>query len=246
VRDVLRALVDASDAQTRAAAGSVITGGAKGAAAFCNKAIGGRYPFVRNASSEVTLDDFSRVFAPGGDLDDFFQKNLAGLVDTSGPVWRSRSGGAGPSANIIAQFQSAAAIRDAFFRGGAKAPAATAELGLTSIDDRLTHVTLEIDNQVLRFDRVASMPVRITWPSQRPGGRIRLQAYPTGATLTFEGTWALFRMIERGNPQATAQSDRLQLSYALEGSRIVFDLRVSSSVYNPFQLKALEGFRCPS
>ena len=246
VREVLRSLVDTSDSQIRAATGSVITGGAKGAAAFCAKAIGGRYPFVRNASSEVTLDDFSKVFAPGGDLDDFFQKNLAGLVDTSGAAWRSRSGGAGPSASIIAQFQNAAAIRDAFFRGGAKAPAATAELGLTSLDDRLTHVTLEIDNQVLRFDRVASMPVRITWPSQRPGGRIRLQAYPTGATLTFEGTWALFRMVDRGNPQATAQSDRLQLSYSLEGSRIVFDLRVSSSVYNPFQLKALEGFRCPN
>ncbi len=246
VREVLRVLVNTSEAQIRAAAGTVITGGAKGAGAFCKQALGGRYPFVRNATGEVTIDDFNKVFAPGGDLDGYFQKDLAALVDTSGPVWRSRSGGAGPGANIIAQFQSAAVIRDAFFRGGAKAPAATAELTLTSMDERLSHVTLEIDNQVLRFDRVASTPVRIAWPSQRPGGRIRLQGYPTGATLNFEGTWALFRMVDKGNPQATAQSDKLQLSYSLDGSRIGFELRVSSSVYNPFQLKALQEFRCPS
>ena len=245
VRDVVRALVDTSDTSVRSAAGSVIAGGAKGAAVFCGKAISGRYPFSRNAGGEVTLDDFSRVFAPGGDLDDFFQKNLAALVDTSGPVWHARPGGAGPSAFVVAQFQSAAVIRDAFFRGGAKTPAAMAELTLTALDDRLTHVTLEIDNQVLRFDRLTSNPVRINWPSQRAGGRMRLVVYPSGATLNFDGSWALFRMVDRGNPQPT-QADKMQLTYALEGSRIAFDLRVSSSVYNPFQLKAMEAFKCPN
>jgi len=216
------------------------------ASAFCTKAIDGRYPFARNATSDVTVDDFAQVFGTGGDLDGFFKKELDAFVDKSGAVWRPTAAGAGASIPpaALAQFQRAATIRDAFFRGGAKTPTATAELVLVSMDDRLSHVTLEVENQVLRFDRVASAPVKLAWPSQKAGGRVRLQAYPSGATLNAEGTWGLFRLIDRGNAQPSNQPDRLQLTYVLEGARVVFELR-AQSVYNPFRLKAIEEFRCP-
>src|SRR5262249_5382336 len=247
-REVLRSLITASVGQAAGAAREKLASDVGGAASFCEKAIGSRYPFARAAQAEVTLDDFSKVFAPGGDLDDFFQKNLAVLVDTSGRQWRPRSGDGGSpvSPQTIAQFQRAAAIRDAFYRSGSKMPAASAELALTQIDERLTHATIEIDNQVMRFDRIASIPARLAWPSQRPGGRVRLQVYPTGAAIAFEGTWALFRLIDRGNPQVGPQSERMQLTYVLEGARVVFELRASSAVYNPFHLQALEDFRCPN
>jgi len=246
IRQILGSLVVASVGQTAGAARDKLATDVGGAASFCEKAIGGRYPFTRNAQAEVTIDDFSKVFAPGGDLDEFFQKNLASLVDTSGRQWRARSGegGAALPAQTIAQFQRAASIRDAFFRGGVKTPAAAADLALVAIDDRLTHATIEIDNQVLRFDRIASLQ-RITWPSQRAGGRVRLQVYPTGSAMSFEGSWALFRLIDRGNPQTGSQPERMQITYVLDGSRVVFELRAQSAVYNPFKLQALEEFRCP-
>jgi type VI secretion system protein ImpL len=213
---------------------------------FCRKAAAGRYPLAKGSATEVTIDDFSRVFGPGGDLDEVFQKQVASLVDTSGAAWkpRSREGPTLPE-SVIAQFQRASVIRDTFFRPGSKAPAANAELRLLSMDERLSHVTLEVDNQVLRFDRVASLAVKISWPTQRAGGLIRLQAYPTGAALSLEGSWALFRLVERGNPQPGSQSDRLQLVYNFGGAPAMFELR-AASFYNPFRLRALEEFQCPS
>jgi type VI secretion system protein ImpL len=123
-------------------------------------------------------------------------------------------------------------------------PAAAADLRVLSMDERVSHVTLEVDNQVMRFDRIAAIAVKIGWPSQRPGGTVRLQAYPSGAALTVEGTWALFRLIDRGNPQVGAQPDRLQLAYNFGGAPVSYELR-ATSIYNPFRLRALEEFRCP-
>jgi len=212
---------------------------------FCRKAIAGRYPFNKASASEVTVDDFSRVFSPGGDLDDVFRSTVSPLVDTSGSVWRPRGReGPGVPGGTIAQFQRAAIIRDAFFRPGSKVPAANAELRVLSMDDRVTHVTLEVESQVMRFDRVAALAVKIGWPSQRAGGTVRLQAYPSGATLSAEGAWALFRLIDRGNPQPGAQPDRLQLAYNMGGAPVAFELR-AASIYNPFRLRALEEFQCP-
>jgi type VI secretion system protein ImpL len=245
VREALRNVAQASVKEADVGGLDRVLKAVKSASAFCSKSIAGRYPFSKSAAAEVTVDDFSRVFAPGGDLDEVFRSEVSQYVDTSGAAWRNRgSEGIQIPGHIIAQFQRAAVIRDAFFRPGSKAPAAAADLRILSMDERVSHVTLEIDNQVMRFDRVAALAVKIGWPSQRPGGIVRLQAYPSGAALSLEGTWALFRLIDRGNPQVGAQPDRLQLAYNFGGAPVAYELR-AGSIYNPFRLRALEEFRCP-
>ena len=69
----------------------------------------------------MLLDDFNKVFSPGGQLDAFFVGNLAQFVDTPlGREWRARPGmeATAPSAPTIRQYQRAAAIRDSFFKPG--------------------------------------------------------------------------------------------------------------------------------
>jgi type VI secretion system protein ImpL len=244
LRETVKGAAQAAQSQGDLATQDTVTKAILAAGDFCRKAISGRYPLNKGNAAEVTIDDFSKVFSPGGDLDDVFRSTLAPLVDTSGASWRPRRrDGPGVSAAAIAQFQRASIIRDAFFRGS-KTPATTAELRLISMDERVTHVTLEIDNQVMRFDRVAALAVKIAWPSQRAGGTVRLQAYPSGATVNAEGPWALFRLVDRGHPQSGSQADRLQLSYNLGGAPVAFELR-AASFYNPFRLRALEEFQCP-
>jgi type VI secretion system protein ImpL len=245
VREALRGAAQAGLSQGDRVSRESLMKAIMAASDFCRKAIAGRYPFNKAASTEVTVDDFSRVFSPGGDLDEVFKSHVAQYVDTSGANWRARGReGPGLPGGVIAQFQRAAIIRDAFFRPGSKTPAAAADLRVLSMDERVSHVTLEVDNQVMRFDRVAALAVKIGWPSQRPGGGVRLQAFPSGAALSLEGTWALFRLIERGNPQIGAQPDRLQLAYNFAGAPVAYELR-ATSIYNPFRLRALEEFQCP-
>ncbi|WP_211462535.1 type VI secretion system membrane subunit TssM [Collimonas silvisoli] len=56
----------------------------------CKRGIEGRYPFAVS-TQDVSIDDFTRVFAAGGAADDFFQKQLAPFVDMSVRPWRYKS-----------------------------------------------------------------------------------------------------------------------------------------------------------
>ena len=56
----------------------------------CKRNIAGRYPFAQSAQ-EVAVDDFNAMFAAGGAADEYFNKFLAPLVDTSVRPWRYKS-----------------------------------------------------------------------------------------------------------------------------------------------------------
>src|SRR6266853_721690 len=95
--------------------------GAGGPAALCPLAVNGRFPFVPGSSLETPLDDFAKLFAPGGLIDGFFNTQLRPYVDTTGKVWKPQSVDGVPapvSQADLVQFQRAAIIRDLFFAPG--------------------------------------------------------------------------------------------------------------------------------
>ncbi|MBD8528372.1 MULTISPECIES: type VI secretion system membrane subunit TssM [unclassified Massilia] len=222
-------------------------------ARFCSAAIAGRYPLVRGAARDATLEDFGKFFGPGGLMDDFFAKNLAAQVDMAGSQWRWRdmdgSGGAanGIPQDVLNQFQRAARIRDMFFAGGARQPSLRFDLAPQSGDPALTKVVLDIDGQPVAWaPGTPARPVPITLPSGKGGGLVHLEAAPPlRAELRSEGPWAWFRMIDKGTLMASGQPERYTLVFDLDGHRMSYQL-TASSVVNPFRRETLEGFHCPS
>lgn len=68
----------------------------------CRRGVEGRYPLA-STSQDVSIEDFTLMFAAGGAADEFFGKHLAIYVDTSVRPWRykdpgSTGGLAGPEA----------------------------------------------------------------------------------------------------------------------------------------------------
>ena len=53
---------------------------------LCEAAVTGRYPFVPSLHNDIPLDDFARLFSPGGLLDAFFTTHLLPFVNTPGPI----------------------------------------------------------------------------------------------------------------------------------------------------------------
>jgi type VI secretion system protein ImpL len=220
------------------------------AAAFCQAAIAGRYPLVRSAAKEVTLEDFGKFFGPGGMMDEFFAKNLAPQVDMAGGQWRWRSSGAasiGIPQEVLNQFQRAARLREMFFAAGGRQPGMRFELNPVSVDPALAKVQLEIDGQVVSYAAGApARPVAIALPSGKGSGQVRLEATPASRVeLRSDGPWAWFHMLDKGKLEPGAQGERYKLSFDLDGRKVVYDLN-ASSVINPFRRDALEQFRCPT
>jgi type VI secretion system protein ImpL len=220
---------------------------------FCTKAIPGRYPFTRTSERDVTQEDFGRLFAPGGLMDDFVTRELAPHVDTSTRPWTFRRAGelaGGDTSASLVQFQRAQMIRDVFFRAGGKTAGLRLEFKPVEMDASITQFLLDIDGQIVRYAHGPQVPTPVVWPGPRGSTQVRLQISPPSAGggtsgLVTEGPWALFRMLEQVRMEPTPQPEKFRVTFAVEGRRAVFEV-LTSSVQNPFRLRELEQFQCPS
>ncbi|HEY3912431.1 MAG TPA: type VI secretion system membrane subunit TssM [Stellaceae bacterium] len=225
--------------------------GAGGPANLCQKAVAGRYPFVPGAENEIPLDDFARLFAPGGLLDGFFNTELRPYVDTAERTWRAQpvDGVPAPIAPAqLARFQRAAVIRDLFFAVGGTTPMVRFDIIPLSLDDGAKQVTLDLGGATVSYAHGAARETEITWPGPNGITSARLTFDPPPATgaaeLSAAGPWALFRLFDEGSLQQAGSAERYELSFQLGEHRAAFEIR-AGSVLNPFAPGMLSGFQCP-
>jgi len=218
---------------------------------YCRRAVLGRYPFTRSSSRDVTTDDFARLFSVGGSMDEFFRGNLQPLVDISTTPWTFKHGvdGApvGGSASLAA-FQRAAAIRDVYFRAGGKAASIRLDIKPIEMDASITQMVLDVDGELLRYQHGPQIPKSLSWPGSRGSGQVRLQITSAGAGTTglvTEGPWALHRLFDRAQILPGNAPERMTVVFNVDGRRIRLEV-TTSSVLNPFRLKAMEEFECPN
>ncbi len=222
-----------------------------GPASLCKQAVAGRYPFTSSSPNDIPLDDFARLFAPNGLLDQFFTTQLRPFVDTSGSVWRAQSiAGVAPpvSAGDLAQFQRAAAIRDLFFGAGGNQPTVRFDVQPVSVDAGAKQVTLDFDGTSLVYAHGPLRGMSVTWPGPNRMNNARLVFDPPPSSgqpvLQANGPWALFRLFSQGTLQSAGSADRYTLTFNLADRQAVFEVR-AGSVLNPFVPGVLRDFRCP-
>ena len=219
---------------------------------FCRQAIQGRYPFSRNSKTDVTQDDFSRLFSAGGLFDEFFQKNLASLVDTNTRPWSFRQlgeGTMGKDTGTLAQFQRAAVIRETFFRAGGKAAGLRLDFKPQEMDESITQFTLDLDGQLVKYAHGPQIPTAVQWPGPKGSTQVRVQLQPAlaGGTsgMVTEGPWALFRMFDQLSLVQSGGPERFKVTFNVDNRKATFEI-TASSVVNPFKLPELASFGCPS
>nr|WP_210285992.1 type VI secretion system membrane subunit TssM [Aureimonas jatrophae] len=218
-----------------------------GGARLCEEAIAGRYPFSRDAQSEVALDDFTRVFGPDGVFETFLRDRLAPFVDTSTQPWRWRGtfGAAGQESEALEQFATARAIREAFFTSGPR-PSLSLNVTPVSLSDDASAVILEIGSGRVAYFHGPIQSRSLVWPSPEGAAQSRVIIQPGGwqNALTRTGPWSAMRLFDasRRDPQS---DDRFRARFTVDGRSAEFDVQVGS-ILNPFATDALSGFRCPA
>jgi type VI secretion system protein ImpL len=225
--------------------------GAGGVAALCAAAVDGHYPFVPDAAAEISLDDFTYLFAPGGAIDGFVNTLLKPYLDMSGKDWKPRSADGVPApatAAAVAQFQRAAAIRDLFFPNGRSTPQLRVEIAPAGMDAHSTSVTLDVDGAALDFHPGRPAATQLVWPGPSLLHTASLRFTPPPATgdagWRQSGPWALLRLLGLGKPQQSG-GESSRVAFRLGERRAEFDLRAGASP-QPLTLGLLAGFRCPT
>ena len=222
-----------------------------GPGAVCPAAIKNHYPFVRDAASDMTLDDFSKLFGPGGLIDGFVNTLLRPYVEMSGAAWHPRTadGVAAPvAAADLAQFQRAASIRDAFFAAGGTTPSVRFDITPVSVDRTTRQATLDLDGTSVTASHEAPRSTQITWPSSASASTAHLTFDPPSAGgpngLQDSGPWSMFRMFGRGKLRPGTSQDRFTLTFQIGDRQAAFEIRASAGS-DPFTPGLLQDFRCP-
>ncbi len=250
---------------TRAAATAAFAA-ADGPQAACHALVDGHYPFEADAQADAPIDDFARLFGPGGQFDTYFQRQIRPFVDTRGSVWTPHALGGVPapiSAAAAAGFQRVAAIRDAFFPfagapqvsfslapSAGSDPGATLTIGGTTVSKDpnqaasfnwpgsggLSAASLTFDDQAAQQQQTNPLAGLATAAAAAPQAASGLQA---------SGPWALFRLFDRGRLTATkGSSTTFTLSFGVSGRQASYVLQAGST-RNPFARNVLRGFKCP-
>ncbi|MEH3148774.1 MAG: type VI secretion system membrane subunit TssM [Methylobacterium frigidaeris] len=213
---------------------------------FCQSAIGGRYPFSGSAT-DATVADFTRMFAPGGLLDQFFTRQLKPFVDTSASPWKLLAN-AGARPDITPQalrlFEQANRIRSVFFPGGATTPLVSFAVTPVDLDPGAMRVTLDVDGQSLTYQYGPQQSVAMQWPGTGTGVRVGFGANDPGepSFVAVNGPWALFRFLATRSLRRTG-ANTFGFAVHLGARTASFSLQPATAD-NPFGQNLIGGFRC--
>lgn len=251
VRSMVENLSRTGAAQVRVAERDSLSQDLRPLTEFCQRAIAGRYPFDPGSARDVLPEDFGQMFGPAGLMDEFFQKRLAPLVDTSTRPWRYKpvaEQGAITSAALI-QFERAARIRNIFFRGGGRAPSIRLDFKPVEMDASITQFILDVDGQLVRYAHGPVVPMAVQWPGPRGSNQVRVQLNPPSAGggasgMTVDGPWSLFRTLDKAQLESGDAPERFFVTFAIDGRRARFEV-TANSVQHPVRLRELREFSCP-
>ncbi|AMM25097.1 type VI secretion system membrane subunit TssM [Variovorax sp. PAMC 28711] len=250
VRSMVENLSQSGAAQAQSAERGNLSQDLRPVTEFCTRAIAGRYPFVGSSKRDVLPEDFGQMFGPGGLMDDFFQKKLAALVDTSTRPWRYKpvAERAGVTTQALAQFERAARIRDIFFRAGGRAPAMRMDFKPVEMDETITQFILDVDGQLVKYAHGPVVPMAVQWPGPKGSNQVRVQVSPPSATgssgLSVDGPWALFRALDDGQLEAGDAPEKFFITFQIGARKTRFEV-TTNSVQHPIRLRELREFACP-
>ena len=247
-----------TDLQRRAVTAAYNAGGGGGGAAAAGggapvpppgplcKLLERRYPLQADGP-DATVEEFGRLFAPGGSMDQFFSSQLRPFVAIQGTTWRPQQYmGADPpvGAADVAMFQRIDRIRHAFFTFG-QTPRVTFLVRPVSADAETKKATMELGGQPITWQSDQPAPPKMfEWPG--PGGMTAAQVTfdppaQTGSPNFATGPWALFRLFAKA--RRTGSEEQFMLTFAQGQRQVVFEVQAGAN--NPFSPSLLANFRCP-
>jgi type VI secretion system protein ImpL len=234
----------------QAAIAAAASGGGGGGASLNQvcRGIEQRFPFRRMANTpDMPADDFIRLFAPGGMFDQFFTQHIRPYADTTQRPWRPVAVEGLPpaiSAADLAQFQRAAAIRDAFFPTGV-ASGFRFQLLPQGLPAGVTAGTLDASGSRHALTPDGSgRPIDLSFPALHPV-TLTFDPHSSQGDLAYDGAWSTLKLVFLHRLTATATPDRFRLMVQRGERSVEFLLQAGSSI-NPFGLREMLEFRCPA
>jgi type VI secretion system protein ImpL len=223
---------------------------------FCGTfdALVSKYPFAPNATVQASPTEVAAVFAPGtGALWQFYNVNLKTLVLQQGTQYLPAPGApAVVTPAFLHFFTHAAAISTELFAQGGTVPNLSFTLHQVPTKG-VQNATLSVDTQRIT-GLGATQP--FIWNAQTAQQAQLSASYADTKDfplLQFQGTWALFQLLNKAHPQRSSGITQLEFPLeisgtpiAVEGTPLVIRFAISGPSTEVLTPGGLGGLRCVS
>jgi len=223
VEQIVIRLLNDPITSTEEAAGRVAGAGAKqDAKAFCDAFSGlmAKFPFSPNSPTEASVSDVASIFQPGtGRLWQFYNSSLKTALVQQGATY-APAPGAKVNPAFVRFFNQAAVVSAAFYPAGATSPTLNFTAHILP-SKGIQSVTLAVDAQRLSG---ADISKQFTWSAQTAQMAQVTANYSSGSLpLQFNGTWALFHLVDKGRVEQPGNPVRLAYPLEIAGTPISVD-----------------------
>ena len=213
----------------------------------CREGIQGYFPFDGGSARQVSIQEFSRFFGPGGTMQSYYDTYLSRHVNKTSNGFQPRPDsplGRRLSANTLLQFERADKIQRAFFPSGERQPEVVITFAPRSLPTDLTNIKITVNGAQVELINNGDAK-SLTWPGT--GSRIEINTDSRFETpvdpLVFDGPWAMVNFIREGRDRRDLGNGvRLTHNFAVRPVR--FEITFASPS-NPFTMPELLNFSCP-
>ncbi len=208
-----------------------------------------KYPFDLTATEEISVEDFELLFASGGLLDSFIQKNFAPFYDTNLWLPKEVEGETMPlSPELLVQLRNYNVIRDTLINKNTNLVNIPFSVKVIDLDSSAIRASLKISDTNINYYHGPSRIRDLQWPPQNGDFNISITIQDVTDegkqhVLNKSGQWAIYRLL--GESVLTNTHDGSFFSDIKVSGR---DLRIRFTPLtqkNPFTLAELFNFTLP-
>ncbi|WP_299015009.1 type VI secretion system membrane subunit TssM [uncultured Photobacterium sp.] len=208
-----------------------------------------KYPFNITATEEISLEDFELLFAAGGVLDMFIQKNFSPFYDTN--LWTPKrvDGEIMPlSSELLVQMKNYNVIRDTLINKSTNRFFIPFSTKVLDLDSSAIRATVKVADKSINYYHGPSKIQDLQWPPQNGNFNVSITIQDVTDegkqhVLSKNGQWAIYRLF--GDSTLTnAHNGSFVSDIKVSGREL--SLRITPLTQsNPFTLPELYNFTLP-
>ncbi len=218
----------------------------------CRASFQGVYPFT-NSRQEASLEEFASFFGPNGVVDNYFQVNLAELVDTSARPWRYKN----PelrgyeSRKVLKFFEQAQDIKRAFFQNGLSENVSFKfSISIPYVSPEILQYSINIDGISMYYKHGPIWSTTFEWPQLASESMINMSSVAVNdqgrnTDEVIAGQWSLLRWMDRANGYQKISANKQVLIYNINKQKV--NLSITGLNYKGVPInRLLKDFKCPN
>jgi len=208
-----------------------------------------RYPFNRQATKEISLEEFDNFFANGGVLDSFITQYLAAFYDTN--LWQEKRVDGEYlqlSQALIVQLKSFNIIRDTLIDHTTNSFKVPFNIKIIDLDSSAIRARVDIADQIINYYHGPSKVRELVWPPKSGTFAVNLTIQDITKEgkqhiLSKNGQWALYRLFDDSNI-IMSEKGGFTSEIKISGRELKVMIQPDSP-NNPFTLPELFNFKLP-